>query len=86
MFESTQIMAMILILFLLTMIIWAFGKNIFSMLFLAPTDSVDKINVVINPWESFSQFTLLALAVYLGLNPPSGFVQLINDAVVLLPK
>lgn len=86
MFESAQIMAMILILLLLTMIIWAFGKNIFSMLFLEPTDSVDKINVTINPWESLSQFTLLALAVYLGLNPPAGFVQLINDAVVLLPK
>ncbi len=86
MFESTQIIAMILILLLLTMIIWAFGKNILSMLFLAPQDSVEKINVVINPWESLTQFILLALVVYLGLNPPPVFVQLINDAVVNLPR
>jgi hydrogenase-4 component F len=86
MFESRQLMAMILILLLLTMIIWAFGKNIFSMLFLSPADSVDNINITINPWESTTQFALLALSVYLGLNPPAGFVQLINDAVILLPK
>ncbi len=86
MFESTQIVALILILLLLTMIIWAFGKNILSMLFIAPTDSVENSNVAINPWESLTQFSLLALAVYLGLNPPAGFVQLINDAVMLLPK
>jgi hydrogenase-4 component F len=86
MFESRQIMAMVLILLLLTMIIWAIGKNIFSMLFLAPAESGDKINVAINPWESLTQFSLLALAVYLALIPPAGFIQVLNDIVLLLPK
>ena len=85
-FESGQIIALILVLLLLTMIIWALGKNIFSLLFLPPVDSDDKINKVISPWESATQFALLTFAIYLGLNPPAGFVQLINDAVMLLPK
>lgn len=85
-FESHQILVLILILLLLTLIIWALGKNIFSMLFLPPVDSDNKISTVINPWESATQFVLLAFAIYLGLNPPAGFVQLINDAVILLPK
>jgi hydrogenase-4 component F len=86
MFESKQLMAMVLVLLLLTLIIWAFGKNIFSMLFLSPVDSVDNINIAINPWESATQFILLIFAIYLGLNPPLGLVQLINEAVMFLPK
>jgi hydrogenase-4 component F len=85
-FESHHILVLILILLLLTLIIWALGKNIFSMLFIPPADPENKINVVINPWESATQFVLLTFAIYLGLNPPAGFVQLINDAVILLPK
>lgn len=85
-FESHQFLVLILILLLLTLIIWALGKNIFSMLFIPPVDSDNKISVAINPWESATQFVLLAFAIYLGLNPPAGFIQLINDAVILLPK
>jgi hydrogenase-4 component F len=84
-FESHKIIVFVLILLLLTMIIWALGKNIFSMLFLPPAESDGKI-VKINPWESLTQFILLASAIYLGLNPPAAFVHLINDAIILLPK
>jgi hydrogenase-4 component F len=38
----------------------------------------------ISPWESFSQYVLLGLAVYLAYNPPALFVALIQDAVKLI--
>ena len=85
-FEAHHIILLVVVLILLTMIIWAFGKNIFKILFI-PLIGFDESNVpVISPWESATQFILLALAVYLGLNPPAEFVQLINESVMLLPK
>ncbi|MCX6246103.1 MAG: proton-conducting transporter membrane subunit [Bacteroidetes bacterium] len=84
-FESHNIFLFVMILILLTMIMWALGKNIFSMLFLPYDEPGGKI-VKINPWESASQFVLLSAAIYLGLNPPDAFMQLINDAVMLLHK
>lgn len=86
MFEAQQLLLLIAVLLLLTMIIWAFGKNIFKILFIPPV-GFDESNVEkISPWESVTQFILLATAVYLGLNPPAEFVQLINDSITLLPK
>jgi hydrogenase-4 component F len=73
------------VLLLLTLIIFAFGKNIFKILFI-PAVGFDDSNVEkISPWESLSQFLFLAFAVYLGLNPPAIFVQLLKDSVHLLP-
>ena len=84
-FESHNIILFVVILLLLTMIIWALGKNIFSMLFTPPAEFIGEA-VKISPWESVTQFILLFAAIYLGLNPPTAFVQLINDAIALLPK
>jgi hydrogenase-4 component F len=84
-FDAKQILLLVVVLLLLTMIIWAFGKNIFKVLFV-PVDGFDDSQVVkISQWESLTQYLLLALAVYLGLNPPPIFVQLINDSIILLP-
>jgi len=85
-FEANQIVLMIVVLLLLTMIIWAFGKNIFKILFIPPVMFDDSNVPKISPWESATQFALLAFAVYLGLNPPTEFVELINESVMLLPK
>jgi hydrogenase-4 component F len=77
---------LILVLILLTIVIYAFGKNIFKILFL-PVADIDESNIPkINPWESLSQYILLSAAIWLGLNPPAVFVQLIQDAVNILPK
>jgi hydrogenase-4 component F len=85
MFDARQILLLIVVLLLLTMIIWAFGKNIFKVLFV-PAEGFDDTHVArTSPWESLSQFLLLATAVYLGLNPPPVFVQLLKDSVILLP-
>jgi hydrogenase-4 component F len=84
-FDAHQILLLIAVLLLLTMIIWAFGKNIFKVLFL-PSEEFDDSHVrPTSSWESLSQFILLALAVYLGLNPPPIFVELLKESVILLP-
>lgn len=86
MFKAHQIVLLILIMILLTMIIWAFGKNMFKLLF-TPVEDFDDTNVVkINPLHSLSQFGLLGLSIYLGLNPPDQFVNLIQEAIKNLPQ
>jgi hydrogenase-4 component F len=85
-FEGKYIILLIMALLLLTIVIWAFGKNILKMLFL-PVAGFDETNVPkISPWESLTQYVLLFLAVWLGLNPPQVFVDLIQDAVKFLPN
>jgi hydrogenase-4 component F len=85
-FEGNHIILLVLVLFLLTIVIWAFGKNILKILFL-PVPGFDESNLPkISPWESLTQFVLLFTAVWLGLNPPASFVGLIKDAVNILPN
>lgn len=84
-FEASHIILLIVVLFLLTIVIWAFGKNIFKILFL-PVPGIDESRIPkINPWESLTQYMLMFTAIWLGLNPPAVFVQLIQDAVKTLP-
>jgi len=85
-FESGNILLLAIVLLLLTMIIWSFGKNIFKMLFIKPVNFDDSNVEKISPFESLSQFILLALVIYLGLNPPAELVNLINDTISNLPK
>lgn len=85
-FESNHLWLLAIVLLLLTMIIWAFGKNIFKMLFIKPVGFNETTVEKISPVESVSQYIFLALVVYLGLNPPAEFVNLINTAIQHLPK
>ncbi len=84
-FEGHHILILIVVLALLTMIIWAFGKNIFKLLFSPPIGFDDQNLEKIKPSESTFQFILLGLSVYLGINPPVKFVSLIQEAIVNLP-
>ncbi len=85
-FEGNHIILLVMVLILLTIVIWAFARNILKVLFL-PVADFDESNIPhINPWESLSQYVLLFTAIWLGLNPPAKFVQLIQDAVNLLPS
>jgi hydrogenase-4 component F len=82
--EAGYLWLLLLVLLLLTMIIWAFGKNIFKILFI-PVAGLDETKLpVIRPSESYSQYALFALAVYLGLNPPPVFIRLIQESITLL--
>jgi hydrogenase-4 component F len=85
-FEGKYIILLVGVLVLLTIVIWAFGKNILKILFL-PVAGFDETNVPkISPWESLTQYILLFTAIWLGLNPPAQFVELIQDAVKFLPN
>ena len=84
-FEGSHIILLVFVLFLLTIVIWAFGKNILKIMF-QPVPGIDESNIPkINPWESLTQYILMFTAIWLGLNPPDVFVQLIQDAVKNLP-
>lgn len=85
-FEGNYIVLLILVLLLLTIVIWAFGKNIMKILFI-PVPGIDETKIPkISPWESLTQYVLLFIAIWLGLNPPVIFVEMIQDAVNILPK
>ncbi|MEP7111050.1 MAG: proton-conducting transporter membrane subunit [Ferruginibacter sp.] len=84
-FEADHFLVLIIVMLLLTMIIWAFGKNIFKLLFSPAVDFKEDDIEKINPGESVSQFILLGLVVWLGLNPPPEFVTLIQEAIKNLP-
>jgi hydrogenase-4 component F len=84
-FEGSYIILLVVVLILLTIVIWAFGKNILKILFL-PVPGIDESNIPkISPWESLTQYILMFTAIWLGLNPPDVFVHLIQDAVKILP-
>ncbi len=84
-FEANYLWILIIILILLTTIIWAFGKNVFKMLFIKPVDLAPVNPEPIPVSESISQFVLLALVIYLGLTPPAALVDLIHSAIGTLP-
>ncbi len=84
-FETGAILLPVVVFVLLTLIIWAFAKNIFRILFVpVPEMSVPQVEEI-RTRESIPQFVLLAAAVYLGFFPPDGFVNLINEIVAVLP-
>ncbi len=84
MFEARYLYLLIPVLILLTMIIWALGKNIFKMMFTPPINFNENNIEKVNPLETASQYILLSLVIYLGINPPLFFVDMINEAVQLL--
>lgn len=83
--EGEHILILASILLFLTIIIYAFGKNIMKILFVPVTGFDDSRVLAVSQWESVPQYILLALAVWLGLNPPDTLVALIEDAVNVLP-
>jgi hydrogenase-4 component F len=85
-FEANYLAVLIIVILLLTIIIWAFGKNIFKLLFSPAVGFNEEGIEKINPFESSSQFILLGLALYLGINPPQEFVTLIQEAIKNLPQ
>lgn len=85
-FESDHLWLLAIVLLLLTMIIWSFGKNIFKMLFIKPVGFNDATVEKISPVESLSQYIFFALVLYLGLFPPAVFINLLTTAVKHLQK
>jgi len=74
----------IFVLILLTIIIYSFSKNIFHLLYGKTNNVVQQESIKINPYEPISQFILFGLVIYLGINPPVFFTDLINAAIAIL--
>ncbi len=73
----------IFVLILLTVIIYSFSKNSFHLLYDNPKLEMTEA-VKPNPYETISQFVLFGLVIYLGINPPVFFTDLINSAIAIL--
>lgn len=73
----------ILVLALLTLIIYTFSKHAFHLLY-GETEYPLTESVKANPFEPLSQFILFGLVIYLGINPPDFFTELINSAIAVL--
>ncbi len=72
------------VLILLTVIIFSFSKNTFHLLYGQTPNTPEPTPLKINPYETLSQFILFGLVIYLGINPPLFFTDLINVAVGIL--
>jgi len=68
--------------FLLTVLLWAFARSMFRVIFLPAKKPVEKIKI--SAWESVTQLVLFALAAYIGFNPPAFLVDLINQAASMI--
>src|SRR5437773_2443744 len=55
-FEANYLPLLIIVMLLLTMIIWAFGKNMFKLIFSPAVDFNETTLEKIKPYESLSQF------------------------------
>lgn len=86
MISGNYLILCIVILILLCFIIWVFGKQILHILFYPLEHNLDPPTETISYKESVPQFILLAIALYIGLNPPAGLINTINSAIELLPK
>lgn len=68
--------------FLLTVLLWAFARSIFRIIFLPASKPVEKIRI--SPWESVTQLILFVLAAYIGFNPPAFLLQLIEQVASMI--
>ena len=79
---KNQIAVVIICLIFLTAILYLFAKNFMHILYTPIPENtvIEKIN----PSENIIQFILFGLVIYLGINPPPFFTELINTAVSAL--
>lgn len=68
--------------FLLTVLLWAFARSIFRIIFLPAAKPVEKIKI--SAWESVSQLVLFLLAAYIGFCQPEFLLDLIQQAATLI--
>ncbi len=74
----------IAVLVLLSFIIYTILKNVLHLLYDDVPVGLNFENVKVNQYETISQFVLLSLVIYLGINPPLFFTNLINGAISVL--
>jgi hydrogenase-4 component F len=85
MFAGRMFVILAILLLLLTFAVWALGKNFTQLIFSEPDQSIEVQSETLNPVHTISQYVLLGLVIYLGLNPPPQMVALINAAINIVP-
>lgn len=65
---------------LLTILIWAFARCIFRVIFLPAAKPPVEVPHI-GAWESMTQLALFILAIYIGLNPPAALMEMIGQAI-----
>lgn len=86
MIDCKMWIVMALSMILLTIIVWAISRDMFSILFShAPSEYSKKPQKVNAPWfETAFQYGLLIISIWMGLMTPECVVELIEDAVNLI--
>ncbi len=84
-FTSSHFFILIIVLFFLSIAIYSLAKNFLHILFNQNQGLLPAIEKP-KPSETLTQFFLLALVFYLGVNPPAAMINLLNEAVINLPK
>lgn len=84
MFLANHYLIAIFVLLLLSIIIYSFSKNTSHMLFHQYGNKNESLKITPNKLEPVSQFILFSLVIYLGINPPDFFVELITNAISIL--
>lgn len=83
-FSSSHMFIFIAALFFLTICIYSLAKNFLFILFNQTKDLLPSEEKS-NPAKTYTQYFLLALVVYLGINPPAVMITLLQEAVSSLP-
>jgi hydrogenase-4 component F len=83
-FTSSHFVVFVLALLFLSFAIYALAVKFMHILF-NQTKELGAVTEKIHPSETWSQYILLALVFYLGFNPPDFMMDLIREAVRLLP-
>ncbi|MFN8356448.1 MAG: proton-conducting transporter membrane subunit [Spirosomataceae bacterium] len=86
MFQADRIIPAVLVLILLTFNLFALGRNFMQLLFGNHPEYERKDFPKINPIESVTQLILLAIVVYLGINPPAFLMDFLHQAIAHLPQ
>ena len=85
MFGAGQYALLALAVLLLTVLIWAFARSVFKIVFIplerraAPVETAKP-----SPWESVTQLALFCLATAIGFFPPASLVELIREAAACI--
>ena len=83
-FINANYFVAIFVLFLLSVIIYTIAKRTFHLLYAEISDDLLVENIKPNPYETISQFVLFGLVIYLGIDSPLFFSDLINAAITVL--
>jgi hydrogenase-4 component F len=69
---------------LLTVIIWALGRNIFRLVFTTPPGLKIESLERPSPFESLSQIALIVFVMLMGISPPDLIMDYIRAAAVIV--